>query len=108
VVSILGSTGIFGGLLLLAFFLQKLLQRTSGMSREDAAFASALKLSLLPYLAMNQLGGTIPDIGVTAAISLGLLSSVPFDSTSRIRARQISLSSPQANGAESAARAAGS
>jgi hypothetical protein len=78
-VSILGSTGIFGGLLLFGFFLQKLLQRTSHLSREDAAFASALKLSLLPYLAMNQLGGTIPDIGIAAAMTLGLLSARPTE-----------------------------
>jgi hypothetical protein len=107
-VSILGSTGIFGALLLLGFFLQNLLRRTSGLSREDAAFASALKFSLLPYLAMNELGGTIPDIGVAAAISLGFLSSLPIESATRIRARQTSFSSPQANGAQSATRAEGS
>ncbi len=110
VISILGSTGIFGGLLLLGFFLQKLLQRTSRLSREDAAFASALKLSLLPYLAMNQFGGMIPDISVAAAISLGFLSSVPIESQHRIRGRQTSFrrSPLQANGAGSATRAAGS
>jgi len=74
-VSILGSTGVFGALLLFGFFLQKLAQRTSHLPRQDAAFASALKLSLAPYLVMNQLGGTIPDIGIATAIVLGLLSS---------------------------------
>ncbi|MDR3494223.1 MAG: hypothetical protein P4L82_06440 [Ancalomicrobiaceae bacterium] len=74
-VSILGSTGIFGAVLIFGFFLQKLLMPTSNLPRGDASFARALKLSLLPFFAMNSLGGTIPDIGVGAAAILGFLSS---------------------------------
>ena len=84
-ISILGSTGVFGALLLIGHFVQKLLQRGVGLSREDAAFALGLKLSLLPYLAMTQLGGTIPDIGVMAAITLGFLSSAPSEAARRLR-----------------------
>jgi hypothetical protein len=76
-VSILGSTGIFGSVLLFGFLIQRLLTSVRGLSREDAAFVFALKLSLMPYLVMNQLSGTIPDVGITAAITLGFLSSAP-------------------------------
>ena len=74
-VSILASTGVFGGLLLFGFIAQKLLQRTSHLSREDAAFAIGVKLSLAPALVMTELSGTIPDIGFAAAAALGLLSA---------------------------------
>lgn len=74
-VSILASTGLFGGLLLFGFIAQKLLQRTSHLSREDAAFAIGVKLSLAPALVMTELSGTIPDIGFAAAATLGLLSA---------------------------------
>ena len=107
-ISIIGSTGVFGALLLIGFFLQKLLQRTSRLSREDAAFAFGLKLSLLPYLAMIQLGGTIPDIGVAAAMSLGFLSSAPNEAARRLRDRQSSFSSSRATDGQAATRGADS
>ena len=107
-ISIIGSTGVFGALLLIGFFLQKLLQRTSRLSREDAAFAFGLKLSLLPYLAMIQLGGTIPDIGVAAAMSLGFLSSAPNEAAGRLRDRQSSFSSSRATDGQAATRGADS
>jgi hypothetical protein len=93
---------------LIGFFLQKLLQRTSRLSREDAAFAFGLKLSLLPYLAMIQLGGTIPDIGVAAAMSLGFLSSAPNEAARRLRDRQSSFSSSRATDGQAATRGADS
>lgn len=104
-VCILGSTGIFGALLLFGFFLQKLLQRVASASREDAAFATALKFALVPYFAMNQLSGTIPDIGVAAAMALGLLSAAPAEASRRSRSSARSLAAPLDRPAEPAAGA---
>jgi hypothetical protein len=74
-VSILGSTGFIGGLLIFGFLLQKLTTSTTTLSRQDATFSGALKMTILPFLAMSSLGGTIPDIGVGVATTLGLLSA---------------------------------
>jgi hypothetical protein len=74
-ISILGSTGVFGGALIFGLFGQKLTASTRNLSPEDAMFTKAMKLSLIPFLAMSSLGGTIPDIGIGVAAALGLLSS---------------------------------
>lgn len=74
-VSILASTGVFGGALIFSFvgFL------LAGGGPEGAALPSgmrqALRLSLVPLFAMITLGGTIPDIGIVAASYFGLLTA---------------------------------
>jgi hypothetical protein len=74
-VSILGSTGLFGGFLIFGFLAQRLTSSTKHLPPEEAAFATALKLSLPPFFVMSSLAGTIPDIGIGVATILGLLSS---------------------------------
>jgi hypothetical protein len=73
-ISILGSTGVFGALLIFGYFAQKFIISTRGLAAPDAAFLNALRLTLVPFLVMASLAGTIPDIGVTTAAVLGLLS----------------------------------
>jgi hypothetical protein len=74
-ISILGSTGVFGGLLIFGFFAQKLLTSPRYYSPRYAGFMQAMRLSLIPPLVMNELGGTIPDIGIVTAATLGFLAS---------------------------------
>ncbi|TXM99294.1 hypothetical protein FV242_26025 [Methylobacterium sp. WL64] len=74
-VSILGSTGLFGALLMFGFIAQQLLTMPRGARKEAAVFATALKLSLLPTLAMYLVVATIPDIGVGVATVLGLIAA---------------------------------
>jgi hypothetical protein len=73
-VNILGSTGLFGGLLMFGFLAQKLFASTRNRYPEEPAFAHALKLAFLPPLAMSFLSGTMPDIGMEMAVILGFLS----------------------------------
>lgn len=82
-ISIMGSTGVFGCLLIFGYFLQKLTLSTRRLAAPDAAFLNALRLTLIPFLVMASLGGTIPDIGVTTAATLGLLSVARSMSTSK-------------------------
>lgn len=72
-VSILGSTGILGGLLMFGFLAQQLLAVPREVSRQTALFVTVTKLALLPVLAMYQLSGTIPDIGIAASVALGMI-----------------------------------
>ena len=73
-VNILGSTGLFGGLLMFGFLAQKLFPSTKERRLEARSFAHALKLALPPPLAMSLLSGTMPDIGMEMAVILGFLS----------------------------------
>ena len=72
--SILGSTGMFGGLLMFGFVLQKLILTPRNATAQDAEFALGLKAAIAPTFVMYQLGGTIPDIGISTSLILGLLS----------------------------------
>lgn len=74
-VSILGSTGLFGAMLMFGFIAQQLLTMPRRASKELAVFATALKLSLLPTLSMYLVVATIPDIGVGVASVLGLIAA---------------------------------
>lgn len=74
-VSILGSTGLFGALLMFGFIAQQLLTMPRGAPKEVSVFATALKLSLLPTLCMYLVVATIPDIGVAVATVLGLIAA---------------------------------
>ncbi len=81
-ISILGSTGVFGALLIFGYVVQKLTLSTKGLAAKDAAFLNAMRLTILPFLAMSSLGGTIPDIGILTAAVLGLLSVARTNSSS--------------------------
>ncbi len=74
-VSILGSTGLFGAMLMFGFIAQQALTVPRSVSKEQAAFGTALKLSLLPTLAMYLVVATIPDIGIAVASMLGLIAA---------------------------------
>lgn len=74
-VSILGSTGLFGAMLMFGFIAQQLLTAPREAPKEVAVFGTALKLSLLPTLCMYLVVATIPDIGVGVATVLGLIAA---------------------------------
>lgn len=74
-VSILGSTGLFGAMLMFGFIAQQLLTVPREAPKEVAVFGTALKLSLLPTLCMYLVVATIPDIGVGVATVLGLIAA---------------------------------
>jgi len=74
-VSILGSTGVFGALMMFGFIAQQLLTMPREAPKDVAVFSTALKLSLLPTLSMYLVVSTIPDIGVGAASVLGLIAA---------------------------------
>lgn len=74
-VSILGSTGLFGAMLMFGFIAQQVLTTPRSISKEDVVFGTALKLSLLPILAMYLVVATIPDIGIGVASILGLIAA---------------------------------
>lgn len=74
-ISILGSTGLFGALLMFGFIAQQLVSAPRGASREAVLFATVTKLALLPVLVMYQLSGTIPDIGIAASAALGMIAA---------------------------------
>lgn len=74
-VSILGSTGLFGAMLMFGFIAQQALTVPRSVSKDQAAFGTALKLSLLPTLAMYLVVATIPDIGIAVASMLGLIAA---------------------------------
>ncbi|KQQ26409.1 hypothetical protein ASF53_20975 [Methylobacterium sp. Leaf123] len=74
-ISILGSTGLFGALLMFGFIAQQLVSAPRGASRKAVLFATVTKLALLPVLVMYQLSGTIPDIGIAASAALGMIAA---------------------------------
>jgi hypothetical protein len=74
-ISILGSTGIIGGLMMFGFIVQHLVAVPRDASRSAILFATVTKLALAPVLVMYQLSGTIPDIGLAAAAALGMIAA---------------------------------
>lgn len=74
-ISILGSTGLFGALLMFGFIAQQLVAAPRDASREAVLFATVTKLALVPVLVMYQLAGTIPDIGIAASAALGMIAA---------------------------------
>lgn len=74
-ISILGSTGVLGALLMFGFILQQLVAVPRTAPRNARQFSTVLKLGLLPTLVMYQLAGTIPDMGITAAAALGIIAA---------------------------------
>ncbi|GJE28446.1 hypothetical protein [Methylobacterium organophilum] len=84
-VSILGSTGVVGALLMFGFVTQMIVAAPREASPEAIVFATVTKLSLLPVLVMYQLSGTIPDIGIAASAALGLIAATHMPSLRRDR-----------------------
>lgn len=74
-VSILGSTGVFGGLLMLAFLIRQIVFRPRNVSPQAQQFYLAIQLSLLPTLVIFQLSATMPDLGIAVAAALGMLAA---------------------------------
>ena len=74
-ISILGSTGLFGALLMFGFIAQQLVAAPRNATREAVVFATVTKLALVPVLVMYQLAGTIPDIGIAASAALGMIAA---------------------------------
>ncbi|MCJ2023081.1 hypothetical protein [Methylobacterium sp. J-067] len=74
-ISILGSTGVLGAILMFGFIVQQLVTVSRTAPVMANLFAMLLKIGLLPTLIMYQLAGTIPDIGITAAAALGLIAA---------------------------------
>ncbi|GJD37205.1 hypothetical protein FMGBMHLM_4132 [Methylobacterium aerolatum] len=74
-VSILGSTGLFGALLMFGFLVQQLVFKPRKASPEVQRYNTAVQLSLLPLLAIAQLSATMPDLGVSVAAALGVLAA---------------------------------
>lgn len=98
-VSILGSTGAFGALLLFGFLLQQLVSVPRGATREVKVFTTVTKLGILPTLVMYQLSATMPDLGPTAAITLGMIAATHATRNGRMSApveRRVEAVSPLA------------
>jgi hypothetical protein len=74
-VSILGSTGILGAILMFGFLFQQIALRPRNASPEVQRFCVAVQLSLLPSLVVSQLSATMPDLGVSLAAALGMLAA---------------------------------
>jgi hypothetical protein len=82
-VSILGSTGLFGGLLMFGFMARVFFARTRLRSAQAREWRRGLRCSLVPSLVISWFSGTIPDIGVTAGALYGLLVALDGASTER-------------------------
>lgn len=74
-ISILGSTGVFGAILMFGFILQQLIAVPRRAPMAVKQFSTVMKLGLLPTLVMYQIAGTIPDIGILAAATLGMIAA---------------------------------
>lgn len=74
-ISILGSTGVVGAVLMFGFIAQQLVAVARNASQEVRQFATVMKLAVLPVLVMYQLSGTIPDIGIHVAVVLGIIAA---------------------------------
>jgi hypothetical protein len=74
-VSILGSTGVFGALLMFSFLIQQLAFRPRNAPEPVRRFCGAVQLSLLPVLVVSQLSATMPDLGIPLAAALGILAA---------------------------------
>ncbi|MEE7455544.1 hypothetical protein MPAR168_19960 [Methylorubrum populi] len=93
VISILGSTGLFGALMMFGFIAQQLVAAPRNATRKAVVFATVTKLALVPVLVMYQLAGTIPDIGIAASAALGMIAAAH---TPRPAGRAISRPPPPA------------
>ena len=74
-ISILGSTGILGAILMFGFIAQQLLAVPRLAPPAVKTFATVVKFGLLPTLVMYQVAGTIPDIGISTAAALGMITA---------------------------------
>lgn len=74
-VSIIGSTGVFGALLMFGFLVQQIAFRPRNAPPHVRQFCAAVQLSLLPTLVVSQLSATMPDLGIAVAAALGVLAA---------------------------------
>jgi hypothetical protein len=77
-VSVLGNTGIFGGLLMFGFIVRLFTLKIGESDMHTAIMIRALRLALIPTLAESWLAGSIPDIGIVTTSFLGILASIPM------------------------------
>lgn len=97
-ISILGSTGFLGALLMFGFVIQQLVTTPRDHPQDVLAFTTALKLALLPALAMGMLSSTMPDIGIPSAAMLGLLAATHAPRGAIVRAPRSHAPSPDPAG----------
>jgi hypothetical protein len=76
-VSILGSTGIFGSMLMFGFIIRLYTFKVRKGDARAMIWTRALRFALIPGLVMDGLGGTIPDIGIMMASLFGILAGMP-------------------------------
>ena len=86
-VSVLGNTGIFGGLLMFGFIVRLFTLNTDKSDTRTAIVTRALRFALIPTLVMDGLGGSIPDVHIVTASLFGVLASTP--TTSSVRADSV-------------------
>lgn len=77
-VSVLGDTGIFGGLLMFGFIGRLFTFHADKIDIRTAIVIRALRFSLIPTLVMDGLGGSIPDISIVTASFFGILTAMPM------------------------------
>ncbi len=91
-ISILGSTGILGATLLFGYIIQQLVAAPRTMLPGVKIYSTVTKLGIIPILAMFQLSATTPDIGITTAFALGIITAAHMIQSNRPR----SLKAPSA------------
>ena len=74
-VSILSSTGFFGGLLMFGFIAIQLFGRSESTLPDIRELRRGVRLSLLPPLVISWFSGTIPDFGGHLASLYGVIAS---------------------------------
>jgi hypothetical protein len=75
-VNIVGSTGLFGAVLLFGFMLLSLLWVAPGASAVDREWQRGLRFMLFPIIALSYGVGTTPDFGPVTAVIYGLLAAI--------------------------------
>ena len=75
-VAVVSNTGVIGAACMAIFLVQTFLRRASSLDRISSEMLPALKLSLVPGLAMAGLNQPGPDFGLWAAVVFGAIGGV--------------------------------
>src|ERR1700683_3151210 len=75
-VAVISNTGVIGAACMAIFLVQTFLRRATSPNRMSSEMLPALKLSLLPALAMASLNQPGPDFGLWMAVMFGAISGV--------------------------------